>query len=153
MFQFTDTKAASEDGAWVHIKDKGRPAHWPGADGKPDPARPVRVKVLGEHSETYKARSRKRAAKLLKDRGGSLNIEKMSVVEIETLIEQGEDATAQDWADRTVTWENMPGSDGQPLDFSRENAVAIYTAYPKIVAQLAHDAGDIDDFLALTSQG
>lgn len=153
MFQFTDTKAASEEGAWVHIKNDGRPAYWPDSDGKPDNSKPVRIKVLGEHSTTYRERSRKRAAKLLKERGGSLSIEKMSVVEIETLIERGEDATAQDWADRTITWENMPGPEGAPIEFSREDAVMLYSRYPMIVAQLAHDAGDIDDFLALTSQG
>lgn len=153
MFQFTDTKALSETGAWVHIKDNGRPAYWPGKDGHPDKSKPVRVKVLGPHSETYKDRARRRAAKAVKEYGGGLDFKKMSIGEIEEVISKGEDTAAQEWADRTVAWENMPGPDGAAMDFSTENALAVYARYPNITAQLADDAAGIDDFLALTSPG
>jgi hypothetical protein len=151
MFQFTDTKALSENGAWVHIKDNGRPAYWPDDDGKPDRNKPVRVKVLGPHSETYKERARRRAAKAVKETNGSVNFSKMSIGEIEEMIEKGEDASAKNWADRTIDWENMPGPDGEPISFSAENAMLIYTSYPNIIAQLDEDAGEIGDFLDLTS--
>lgn len=151
MFKFTDTKALSDEGAWVHIKEHGRKAYWPDDKGWPDKSKPIRIKVLGEHSETYREAARKRSAKLVKDRSGSLTLEKMSIGEIEDLIERGENAKAEDWADRTIDWENVPSPDGTPLEFSRENALMIYTGYPKIIAQLEHDAGEIDDFLALIS--
>lgn len=147
MFNFTDTKALSEQGAWVHLKDNGRPAYWTGEDGKVDKSRPVRVKVFGPDSPTLKDRARARAAKMLKERGANAEFKKMSVGEIEALIEDGEQTRAENCADQTMDWENMPGPDGQPLPFSREAALTVYQAYPQIV----DDAGDIKDFLALNS--
>ncbi|MEN9060002.1 hypothetical protein [Ponticoccus litoralis] len=146
MFQFTDTKALSEDGAWVHIKDGSRPAYWPGKDGKPDLSRPVRIKVYGPHSETFKDRARKRAANLLRERGGGINLAKMSAAEIEAFIEQQEDNAAAVWADRTMTWENVPGPEGEPLAFSHDAAASLYAAYPSVLNQLAADSSEIEDF-------
>lgn len=150
MFKFTDTKALSEAGAWVHIQDDGRPAYWPDKKGKPDKSKPVRIKVYGPDSETFKEKARKRAAKLLKETGGKNDFGKMGLSEIEALIERGEENGPAEWADRTITWENVPGEDGSPCEFTHAAAEALYANYPSIIAQLAQDAAERSDFLALT---
>jgi len=153
MFQFTDTKAASEKGAWVHLKDRKQPAYWPGKDGRPDKSRPVRVKVLGPDSPTLQERMRKAAARRLKETGGTIDMSKMSQSEIEAFLANAEDYEPENWALATIDWENMPDTDGKgELEFSREAAQAVYARFPSILRQLKDEASDPDDFLALAEQ-
>lgn len=149
MFQLTDTVKLSEEGAWVHIEDRGQPAYLPGKDGKPDKDKPVRIKVYGPDSPTLKELLRKRAAKLLKE-DGQKNIQKMSSKQIEAHIESREEVRPSEWADRTIAWENVPSPDGGLMDFSRDAAERLYTQFPAILEQLIQDAGAREDFLALT---
>lgn len=148
---FTDTKKICEDGAWVHILDGGRPAYRDGKDGE-DKSRPIRIKMLGPDSPTLQARARKRLAARIKKRGKSLDVTKMSRSEIEAALEDATDAIAENMADATLTWENMPGADGKDLECSPENAEWLYTTYPAIARQLLAEAGEIDDFLDLAGQ-
>lgn len=149
---FTDTKKISEAGAWVHIKDGRRPAYWIDEKGKIHDDKPVRIKMLGPDSETLQKRARKRVAKRVKAAGGSLDMSKMSSAEIEDMMERNSGAVAENMADATLTWENIPGADGKPLEFSTENALWLYETYPAIARQLRADAGDIDDFLETAAQ-
>jgi len=147
MFKLTDTKKRSEVGAWVHIKDNGRLAYLDDAKKKP-----VRIKVLGPHSGTLQSRARKRIARRLKENGGSIDMSKMSQIEIEAFLENSENAASENWADATLSWENMPNPDGEgTIDFSPEAAEMIYEAYPMIVAQLKDEAEEINDFLSIAS--
>ena len=125
---FTDTKKISEAGAWVHLKDGRKPAYWTDDKGAVDESRPARIKMLGPDSETLQKRARKRVAK------------------------RNSGAPAENMADATLTWENIPGADGKPLEFSPDNALWLYEAYPAIVRQLREEAGEIDDFLELAGQ-
>lgn len=149
---FTDTRRISEAGAWVHIKDGRRPAYWVDEKGNVDEDRPVRIKMLGPDSETLQKRSRKRVAKRIKSAGGSMEMSKMSSAEIEEMLENNSGAVAENMADATLTWENVPGEDGKPLEFSAENALWLYETYPAIARQLQDEAGDIDDFLELAAK-
>lgn len=151
MFKFTDTKALCEDGAWVHIKDGGKRAYWINPNGEPDEDRPIRIKVRGVDSPTFQEKTRRRAAKKLKESGVNRDVSKMSITEIEALLEGQSENGAETWADATITWENMPGDDGAPLEFTPEAALKCYEAYPAIVRQLNDEAGRIDDFLDLIS--
>jgi hypothetical protein len=47
-----------------------------------------------------------------------------------------------------LDWEEVDGSDGQPLPFTRENAVKLFTDLPDLFAQLREDAGNAALFLA-----
>lgn len=149
---FTDTKKISEAGAWVHIKDGRKPAFWIDDKGKVHEDRPVRIKMLGPDSETLQKRARKRVAKRIKASGGSLDMSKMSSGEIEELMERNSGAVAENMADATLTWENIPDAGGKLLEFSPDNAVWLYEAYPAIARQLREEAGEIDDFLELAAQ-
>lgn len=151
MFQFTDTKTLSEDGAWIHLKDADRPAYLVGDGGKPNLDAPIRIKVFGPDSETAKDRARKRAARLLKQRGSETDFTKMSVTEIEARIGEGEEFEPDIWADRVIAWENMPGFDGGTMEFTHENAKALFTRFPAILEQIKEEAADRSDFLALLS--
>lgn len=149
---FTDTKKISEAGAWVHIKDGRKPAYWIDEKGKVHEDKPVRIKMLGPDSETLQKRARKRVAKRIKEAGGSLDMGKMSSAEIEELMERNSGAIAENMADATLTWENIPRADGAPLEFSPENALWLYETYPAIPRQLQAEAGDIEDFLETAAQ-
>lgn len=149
MFTFKDTKKISDDGAWVHLKDGPRLAYLSDKDGKPDHSKPVRIKVFGPDSPTLQAKMRKRVAARIKKSGGSVDMSKMSQIEIEAFLEENSGAEAENWTDATITWENIPDGNGGVLDFSPGNAEALYDAYPAIIRQLKEDAGGIDDFLAL----
>lgn len=147
MFKFTDTKALSDAGAWIHLKDNGVPAYLD-AEKK----LPIRVKVLGPDSPILQEKIRKRSAKKLKEKAGAPGIKKMSIPEIEAFLAETMEQPAQDWADATIDWENMPQLDGQPVSFSPEAAVEIYTRYPAITRQLTEDAGSISDFLEIAEK-
>lgn len=149
MFNFTDTKKISDDGAWVHIKDGPRRAYLTDKDGNPDESKPVRIKVLGPDSPTLQSKARKRVAARIKKSGGSVDMGKMSQIEIEAFLDENSGAEAENWADATLTWENIPDGKGGVLEFSPGNAQMLYEAYPAIVRQIKDEAGDIDDFLAL----
>lgn len=156
MFGFTDTKALSEAGAWVHITnaDTGRPAYWLDKDGTPDKSRPVRIKVMGGDAPELQRRIAKRAAKLIKKRGSKTDITKMSEAELAATIEEAPEGKAEDAADATIGWENIPGSDGKPVPFSRENAVALYLAFPAVVRNVqAITGGDMADFISAALEG
>lgn len=144
---FTDTKKLSEDGAWVHVKDMGKPAYLDG-----DKKKPIRIKVLGPDSPTLQEKARKRVAKRLKANGGSVDMSKMSQVEIEAFLENSQGAECENWADATIAWENMPAPEGGAQDFTASAAETLYAAYPAITRQLAEEAGGIDDFLALAAE-
>lgn len=146
---FTDTKKISEAGAWVHVMDGRKPAYREGPDGKPDKTRPIRILMYGPDSPTLQARARKRVAARIKQRGGSLDMAKMSQSQIEALLDENANAIAENMADATASWENMPAPDGGDLEPSMENALWLYEAYPAIALQLQNEVGGLDDFLAL----
>jgi len=143
MFNFTDTVQLSEDGAWVHLRDRGRLAYLGG-----DKEKPVRIKVRGPDSPTLQAALRKVNAKKMKENAGA-DLAKMSIGDVEELLEQGKDSIANTWRMATITWENMPDGEGNALPFSDEAARALYEGHPAIVRQLSEDAGSVEDFLEL----
>lgn len=149
MFAFKDTKKICDDGAWVHLKDGPRLAYLTGKDGNPDKTKPVRIKVLGPDSPTLQAKARKRVAARIKKSGGSVDMGKMSQIEIEAFLEENSGAEAENWADATLTWENIPDGNGGIMDFSPGRAEELFATYPAITRQLKDEAGGIDDFLAL----
>ena len=149
MFKFTDTKALSDAGAWVHIKDGPRPAYWPDKKGEPDLDKPVRIKVMGPDSPAFQKKARRRTAERIKRMGGSFDMGKMSQMEIEAFLDENQDVDSENWTDATIAWENIPDENGKPLEFNEINAEWLYETYPAIVRQLKDEAGDIDDFLAL----
>lgn len=152
MFKFTDTRSISDQGAWVHLKDGHRLAYDLDKDGNPDKSKPVRIKVYGPDSTILQGKARKRVAARIKASGGSVDLSRMSQIEIEAFLEDNSGADAENWADATMTWENIPGEDGKPLEFSPENAERLYAKYPAIVRQLRAEAGEIDDFLSLAGK-
>lgn len=156
MFAFTDTKALCTAGAWIHLSDvmTGRPAYWTGKDGKADLSRPCRIKVMGGDSPELQRRIAKRAAKIIRSRNGSkTDVAKMSEAELVALMEEAPASKAEDAADATLTWENIPGSDGNPVEFTRENAVALYTAFPSVTRDVEAVTGDLAVFIEIAAQG
>lgn len=152
MFKFTDTRAISDQGAWVHLKDGHRLAYDLDKDGNPDPSKPVRIKVYGPDSAILQGKARKRVAARIKARGGTTDLGRMSESEIVAFLETNSGADAENWADATMAWENIPGADGNPLEFNQQNAEWLYKTYPAIVRQLRAEAGEIDDFLSLAGK-
>lgn len=152
MFQFTDTKKISDNGAWVHLKNGHRPAYLTDDKGEPDHDKPVRIKILGPDSTILQGKARKRIAARIKARGGSVDLSRMSQTEIEAFLESNSGADAEGWVDATIGWENIPGADGKPLEFSEDNVEWLYKTYPAILRQIRAEAGDIDAFLDLAGQ-
>ncbi|WP_420013921.1 hypothetical protein [Tateyamaria sp.] len=143
MFKFTDTIQMSEDGAWVHLKDRGRFAYL-----DDDKSKPIRIKVRGPDSPTLQAALRKVNAQKMKESAGT-DMAKMSVGEIEDLLERGKGNIPNTWRLATITWENMPDGKGGAMPYSDDAARDLYDNNPAIVRQLSQDAGGIDDFLEL----
>ena len=151
---FKDTRKISETGAWVHVKDGYRGAYLEGEDGQPDESKPIRIKMLGPDSDTLQRRARKRVASRLRASGGNIDLSKMSEDQIEAMLENNSSSLAENMADATLTWENMPNPDNlsELLAFSPEAAEDLYIRFPAIARQLKHEGGEIDDFLALASK-
>jgi len=148
---FTDTRKISEDGAWVHVKDGRKKAYRDNEDGTEDKNRPIRIKVLGPDSKTLQGRIRARMAKITKAHGG-MNIDQMSEGELVEFMEENSGRLAENMADATIEWENMPDGNGGNLPCTVENAVWLYDAYPAILRQLRAETSEIDDFLTLAKR-
>ncbi len=148
MFTFTDTKDISDAGAWVHLKDNGRLAYLDGDAAE----KPIRIRVLGGDSPILQERLRKRSARKLKAQSSDKPLAKRSIGEIEDFLEETIDGDAEMWADAAIVWENIPGPDGKPIDFTRDAAFELFSAYPAIVRQLNEEAGRIEDFLELAKK-
>lgn len=134
-----DTVSASEKGTWVHLinQETGQPAYARGEDGNEDMGKPVRIRVLGPDSPTYKRKAADRVAHNMKKHAGA-DLKKMSHAQIVGLIDRGAINRAEDAADATIDWENLP-LPKELAKFSTENAAAVYTGYPQILAIV--DAG------------
>ena len=144
-----DSVSASEAGAWLHLTNlrTAAPAYVTGKDAKPDLSKPMRMHLMGMDAPAYKAKARKRAAALLKRRGGNLNIAKMTELQIGTLIDDGEEGRISDAVDATIGWENL-SLDGKPVEFSAEAAEAIYRKYPAILDEVTEFLKDMSNFFA-----
>lgn len=133
-----DTVKAAERGAWLHLVNIAteRSAYLPDENGEDDESKPCRIKLLGMDSPAVRKAVRFRAAKLLKARGKSMDVSKMSEAQLVGLLVDGEEGKAHDAADATIGWENLT-KDGKPLEYSDENAIWLYTTYPAILRQVA----------------
>lgn len=156
MFNFTDTRKLSEDGAWVQIKDHGRPLFFPGKDGKDDKTRPVRIKIYGPDSDTLQERFAKRLARAMKDDdGGSDDASKLSEAEIVARLSEAPEQRAEAMVDAVITWENIPGEDGKPVPYSAEAAAELFKKHPDVRRQLEGYLGEdnIERFLDAAAKG
>lgn len=143
-----DTIAASERGAYLHLENPvtEAPAYELDSEGKPDKTRPIRIKMVGVDSAAFRDNIRNRSTKMIKRRAGGLNLKKMTEDQIKEFLVQQEDSAIEDAADATIGWENI-GMNGEPLEFSRDNAVKLYTAFPEILRQVTLFRTNIANFM------
>lgn len=155
MFALTDTRKLSIEGAWVHITDAstGKPAYAKDKDGNPDKKRPVRIRVAGADSPEVQKRAARRAAKLVKQHGGSVDLETMSEDEIFDLIDGAPKNKIEDSVAATIDWENMPGSDGKDVPFSEDNARALFEFSPTALRDVEELVGDPAAFTKAALKG
>ena len=146
---FFDTVSASEAGAWAHLTNlrTDSPAYVTGKDGAPDMTKPMRINLIGLDAPAFKAKARKRATKLLKRRGGNVNIAKMNEAQLGALIDDGLESRIADAVDATIGWENL-SLDGKPVEFSEEAAFAIYRKYPSILDEVTEFLKVMSNFFA-----
>lgn len=125
-----DTVAAARKGAWLHLTNMqtGMPAYLS------DDA-PCRINLHGMDSPEVRRRVRHRAAGIAKSRGNGLDISRMTEDQIVGLLDDAEANQIMDAVDATVGWENLT-KDGETLEYSEENAVWLYGAYPSILREV-----------------
>lgn len=151
--KFVDSIGLSEKGVWVHIKDRSFPgglAYWSDDEGNVDKSRPVRIKLLGPDSPTLQELACVRVAERYKS-AAALDKD-LPVAQIVQVLSNNRKNMVEDMADATIAWENVPGADGEPMEFSHDNAMWLYGAYPSILRQVRAEAGDIDSFLATAAK-
>lgn len=120
-----DTVAASERGAWMTIKT---------TDGSPLLSRdgkPVRLRLLGRHSQRYKLDVREATTSMARK---GIDQDAMEARTIKSL------------ANATLGWDEVNDKSGKPREFSVEAASEMYTAYPFIREQADRFIGDLDNF-------
>jgi hypothetical protein len=105
---------------------------------KTDAELPWQVMLLGADSEAYKDRAREfaraRAARFTKLRKMQISPEELEAEAIELLVVA------------TTGWQGMT-RDGQPFEYSNDNARELYRKYPWIREQVDAAVGDRANFL------
>lgn len=147
-FDQFDTIAGSETGSFLHLESPatGSPAYASGKDGEPDQSKPMGIDLLGPDSKKVRARARKRASKMVKQRAGKLDLKKMTEDQIEAFMLEGENTALMDAVDATVGWSNM-SFEGADIQYSEENAIKLYTRYPEILRQVNEYQKNAANFL------
>jgi hypothetical protein len=148
MFDQFDTIAGSEAGASLHLESPatGSYAYVADAKGQPDLNRPMLIDLLGPDADEYRAKTRKRSAKVIKQRAGKMDIKKMAETQVEAFVLEGEASTLMDAVDATIGWSEMT-IDGEPVKYSQENAIRLYTRYPEILRQVTAFIKEAANFL------
>jgi hypothetical protein len=148
MFDQFDTVAGSEAGASLHLESPatGSYAYASGPDGKPDVKRPMVIDLLGPDADEYRAKTRKRAAQVIKQRAGKMDVKKMAEAQVEAFVLEGEKSTLMDAVDATLGWSEMT-IEGKPVEYSQENAIRLYTRYPEILRQVTVFIKEAANFL------
>lgn len=115
-----DTRSLSEEGVWFTPSSLTG-----GVIGKPH--NPVKLKLLGPDSDTYRRLVRAQARRRLQSAvaGG----------ETDTFAEE-EAATFEILSSCTVDWSGIQSTSGEPIPFSREAAEALYRGFPAIRDQV-----------------
>lgn len=131
------TVEASEKGAFLHLISPrtNQPAFIESDDGKELDENRIGITLFGRDSAAYKSKVRKRGAKMAKRRAGGANVKRMSHDQIVGMIEENEKSSVQDAADAVKDWQNI-SVDGQNLEFTRENAVMLFSDFPAILEQV-----------------
>lgn len=155
MFALTNTRELSTTGVWVHITNAatGKPLYAQNKDGTDNLKKPARIKVAGADSPEVQRRAARRAAQLVKQHGGSVDLETMSEDEVFELIDNAPKNKVDDATAATMAWENIPGSDGADVPYSEDNARALYEFSPTTLRDIEAVTGDMQAFLKLAAKG
>ncbi|AUR90857.1 hypothetical protein NVP1151O_16 [Vibrio phage 1.151.O._10N.222.46.B1] len=118
-----DTESAQEQGAWLHLVN---PATGELAYLDEEQTKPCRIKFKGWHSEAGKESALKGRNKMMKEavkqgKGKNKQTKELTIADLkENAITDAETLEAL-----AIDWENICGSDGKPIDFSKK---AFYNA-------------------------
>jgi hypothetical protein len=147
MFDQFDTIAGSEAGAALHLESPATGSYaYASKDGKPDESLPMLIDLLGPDADEYRAKTRKRAARVIKQRAGKMDLKKMTEDQVEAFVLDGEKSTLMDAVDATTGWTNL-SIDGKAVKYSHDNAVKLYTRYPEILRQVTAFIKEAANFL------
>lgn len=111
-----DTESKQEAGAWLHLID---PATGKLAYADKDKKLPCRIKFKGWHSQSGKELSVKGRNKLMKaavNQGKGNEPKELTIAD----LEENAETDAQALTELVITWENIPGHDGELVEFSKE---------------------------------
>lgn len=110
-----------EEGAWVDITHPGtgEPLYLGGQKEKP-----LRIKVVGSYSETYRNLVKKQKNELYKNPRRQMDADLSERKELSTL------------STCTIEWEGAFDDTGAPIPFSRQNVEAVYSAARFIADQV-----------------
>ncbi|CAH9015483.1 conserved hypothetical protein [Vibrio phage 137E35-1] len=118
-----DTETAQEKGAWLHLVN---PANGELAYIDKEKTKPCRIKFKGWQSEAGKESALKGRNKMMREavKQGKDKGQKVKEMTIEDLKENAA-TDAETLKALVIDWENICGSDGKPIEFSKE---AFYNA-------------------------
>jgi len=135
-----DTVAAAAAGYYLHLTNMktSQLAYLQNSEGGEDKNLPCRIRLIGTDAPEYRRKAKGRAAQIAKRRG-KMDLGKMSVNQIEGLIDETDLSKIEDAVDATTGWENMPIKDESRAQFSPENARWLYETYPSILRQVLRD--------------
>jgi hypothetical protein len=148
MFDQFDTVAGSNAGAFLHLESPstGSPAYVTGSDGEPDEKRAIGINLYGPDAKEFRSLTRARAAKMIKQRAGKMDLKKMSLDQITAFVLDGEKTTLMDAVDATLGWSEI-SIDGEYVQYSQENAIRLYKRYPEILRQVTEFQKEAANFL------
>jgi hypothetical protein len=148
MYDQFDTVAGSNAGAFLHFESPATasPAYVSLPDGDPDESRPIGVDLYGPDAKEYKTLTRSRASKMIKQRAGKMDMSKWSLDQIDAFQLSTEKSVLLDAVDATKGWSNIT-IDGEYVDYSRENAIRLYTRYPAMLRQVTAWQKEAGNFL------
>ena len=134
-----DLRAAAERGAWMQVTHPSSGEELGVAEGQP-----CRIKLQGADSMAYE----EAAARTVALRAKKPNT-KQRKVSTKRLLEASEElgkAQSEELASITLGWENIEW-EGEPLEFTTENAIKIYQEHRWLRDQAVEFFGDRTNYL------
>lgn len=129
-----DLRAAAEAGAWMTVRDPHSQEELGERDDKGKIVKPTRIKIKGMDSLSYEESVARSAFLAQQQTVPPKN--QLTERHLFDSMQRTKKSRAEELASITITWEGFT-LEGEPYEFSYENAVHVYTKWSWIADQLS----------------
>ena len=134
-----DLRTAAERGAWLQLLHPGTNEELGVAEGSP-----CRIKIQGADSMAYEEAAARTVA--LRSKKATSTRRKVSTQRLLEAAADNAKSQSEELAAITLEWENIEW-DGEPLEFTTENAIKVYSEHRWIRDQVIEFFGDRTNYL------